>query len=55
MGNLSEEDIGLIKETTIFEFYEQKIKEGLYPNIRMLKNDIEDTINYEILRAKNIL
>ena len=29
--------------------------EPSYPNIRMLKNDIEDAINFEILKKRNIL
>lgn len=30
-------------------------KDGAYPNMRMLRNDIEDAINFEILKARGIL
>ncbi len=34
---------------------ERVIKEGAYPNMRMLRNDIEDAINFEILKARGII
>ena len=34
---------------------ERVIKDGAYPNMRMLRNDIEDAINFEILRARGIV
>lgn len=48
-------DAELIVGNGILNFYIQSIKKGKYKNIRMLKNDIEDAINYEILKKLNII
>ena len=39
----------------VLELFEKVIKEGAYPNMRMLRNDIEDAINFEILKARGII
>ncbi len=52
---ISKEDYALIEDNPILTTFEEAIKSGLYPNMRMLKNDIEDAINYEILMARHIL
>lgn len=49
------EDKELIKNNSILAVFEQSIKDGAYPNMRMLRNDIEDAINYEILKARGII
>lgn len=48
-------DKELIKNNSILAVFEQSIKDGAYPNMRMLRNDIEDAINYEILKARGII
>ena len=45
----------LISDNNILNFYENAIKNGCYSNMRMLKNDIEDAINYAILKKREIL
>lgn len=52
---LDEEDQMFISENQVLKFYIEKIKEGYYKNMRMLRNDIEDAINFEILKARNII
>lgn len=52
---LDEEDQVLISENQVLNFYIEKIKAGYYKNMRMLRNDIEDAINFEILKARNII
>lgn len=52
---INEEDKILIANNSILMFFENAIKGGAYPNIRMLKNDIEDAINFEILKARKVL
>ena len=55
LGDVQEEDRALIVDNNILAFFKEHIKKGSYPNIRMLKNDIEDAIYFEILRKRNIL
>ena len=55
MAQVDGEDKGLIEGNSILELFEKAIKEGFYPNMRMLKNDIEDAINFEILKARGII
>ena len=55
LEQINEDDKELIKENTILSVFEKYIKNDAYPNMRMLRNDIEDAINYEILRARKIL
>ncbi|MDR3594561.1 AAA family ATPase [Clostridium sp.] len=51
---LDVEDQALIFPNQIMEFYIEQIAKGYYKNMRMLKNDIEDAINFEILKAHKI-
>ena len=55
LGDVQAEDRALIVDNNILAFFKEHIKNGSYPNIRMLKNDIEDAINFEILKKRNIL
>ena len=55
INNLDDEDKDLIKNNEVLPFFEKAITEGSYPNMRMLRNDIEDAINLEILRARGII
>lgn len=52
---LSSEDRELLPNDTVLPFFEEKIREGLYSNIRMLKNDIEDAVYFELLKAHGII
>lgn len=52
---LSEEDKNLIKDNKVLTLFQESIKKGAYPNMRMLKNDIEDALNIEILKARKII
>lgn len=54
-SELSVKDQKLISNNQILPFYIKKIRAGYYRNMRMLKNDIEDALNYEILKARGIL
>lgn len=54
-SQLDVEDQELISENQVLNFYIEKIKAGYYKNMRMLKNDIEDALNFEILKARNII
>ena len=55
MENLDGEDKTLIKSNSVLALFERFIKEGAYPNMRMLRNDIEDAINFEVLKARGII
>ena len=55
MSQIDEEDKTLIEENSILPFFNKAIENGSYPNMRMLKNDIEDAVNFEILKARKIL
>lgn len=52
---VSSEDKKLIQNNKVLEIFESAIGEGAYPNMRMLNNDIEDAINFEILKARGIV
>ena len=52
---LDNEDKDLIANNGVLPFFEKAIREGRYPNMRMLKNDIEDAVNLEILKARGII
>lgn len=54
-NELSEDDKKLIEGNGVLKFYINSIRKGYYKNIRMLKNDIEDALNFEILKARKIL
>ena len=55
MAQIDAEDKELIKNNPVLSVFERAIREGAYPNMRMLKNDIEDAINFEILKARGII
>ncbi len=55
MEQINTEDKELIKTNSILPLFERVIGEGAYPNMRMLKNDIEDAINFEVLKARGII
>lgn len=55
IDQLDAEDKEIIKNNMVLSLFERAIKNGAYPNMRMLKNDIEDAINYEILKARGII
>ena len=52
---LDEEDLELVPRNKVLPFFENAIRRGMYSNIRMLRNDMEDALNYEILKARNII
>lgn len=52
---LGEKDRELLPDDKILPKFEDAIQRGLYPNMRMLKHDLEDAINYELLIAHHIL
>lgn len=55
ISTISCEDVKLIENNTVLDFFINAISKGYYPNMRMLKNDIEDAVYYEILKAKGII
>lgn len=55
MAQVDAEDSSLIENNSVLELFESVIKKGAYPNMRMLRNDIEDAINFEILKARGII
>ena len=52
---LDKDDQELIADNPVLSIFTTKIQNGYYRNMRMLKTDIEDAINYEILVARGIL
>ena len=55
MAQVDAEDKELIENNSVLSLFERVIKKGAYPNMRMLRNDIEDAINFEILKARGII
>ena len=55
MAQVDAEDKELIENNSVLSLFESFIKKGAYPNMRMLRNDIEDAINFEILKARGII
>lgn len=55
LDSVDNEDKDLINNNGVLAFFEEAIRKGSYPNMRMLRNDIEDAINLEILKARGIL
>ena len=55
MEQIDGEDKKLIENNSVLTFFEKVIKDGAYLNMRMLRNDIEDAINFQILKARGIL
>ncbi|MCL2019741.1 MAG: AAA family ATPase [Oscillospiraceae bacterium] len=54
-SQLDDDDKNHIKDNHILKDFHSYISKGYYKNMRMLKNDIEDAINYEILVARKII
>lgn len=52
---LSDEDKELISDNEVLDFYCKKIEKGFYKNMRMLNNDIEDALNFQILQKRKII
>lgn len=55
IDSLDDEDKALIESNGVLPFFEKAIREGSYPNMRMLRNDIEDAVYLEILKARGII
>lgn len=55
VDQIDDEDQILIANNSVLELFERFIKDGAYPNMRMLRNDIEDAINFEVLKARGII
>ena len=55
LSKMSEEEKMLIADNDILNKFNQSIRENAYANMRMLKNDIEDAVYYEILKAYGII
>lgn len=55
MDIMDGEDKALVENNSVLGMFERFIKEGSYPNMRMLRNDIEDAINFEVLKARGII
>ena len=55
LENLSDEDKSLVSDNKVLPLFQESIRKGAYPNMRMLKNDIEDALNIEILKARQII
>ena len=54
-AQLSGEDQKLIERNVVLNTFLEAIRRGYYKNIRTLKNDIEDALNIEVLKARGIL
>ena len=54
-SQLDDDDKALIVNNNVLEIFNKNISRGYYKNMRMLKNDIEDALNYEILFARKII
>lgn len=52
---LDTDDKELVPQDMVLSAFENAILKGMYPNIRMLRNDMEDALNFEILKARNII
>ena len=55
MESLDEEERNMVPSEYLLGAYIDAINKGAYNNIRLLRNDIEESVYYEILKAKNIL
>ena len=55
ISQVDTDDKKLIENNSVLESFENFIKGGAYPNMRMLRNDIEDAINFEFLKARGII
>ena len=54
-SQLSDEDQTLIAGNKVLSTFSNAIRQGYYKNMRTLKNDIEDALNIEVLKARGIL
>lgn len=54
-AQLSGEDQKLIERNVVLNTFLEAIRRGYYKNMRTLKNDIEDALNIEVLKARGIL
>lgn len=52
---LPDSDCDLVSPGKIIEDFSSCIRQGYYMNMRMLKSDVEDAVNYHVLKAKSIL
>lgn len=55
MIKLPESDRDLVSSDKIMRDFTSFIQKGNYMNMRMLKSDVEDAVNFHVLKAKNIL
>lgn len=55
LDKMDKQDRELIIDNTVLDSFVKVILNGAYPNMRMLRNDIEDALNYEILKARGII
>ena len=55
LAQLTPEDRKILPNDSVLNFFEEQIQKGKYTNIRMLKNDIEDAVYYELLKAHGII
>lgn len=55
LSKISEEEKMLIADNDILNKFNQGIRKNAYANMRMLNNDIEDAVYYEILKAYGII
>lgn len=55
INDLNEEDKTLVQNNEVLPFFEEAIRSGSYQNMRMLRNDIEDAINFKVLKARGII
>ena len=54
-SQLSPEDQELVRDNQVLPTFISAIRQGYYKNMRTLKNDIEDALNLEVLKARGIL
>ena len=54
-AQLSDEDQKLIERNVVLNTFLEAIRRSYYKNMRTLKNDIEDALNIEVLKARGIL
>lgn len=54
MSKRSEDEVTMLEGNNIISIFVDAINNGCYKNIRMLKNDMEDYMNYEILKKLEV-
>lgn len=55
LSQYGSEDHSLLQNNSVLETFVNAIKNGYYSNMRTLKNDIEEALNIEVLKARGIL